>query len=566
MPASASHLLSDHHSFEWPSIHPFFTGPATPTDTEHDPSPLHQPASLPAMAISLPSYHPVFHESMHYIQHPYSAEPDVYSSADFYFHRATTAALTPVAQDMCLLDSGPSPQGHLSRQHDHDEILSPASVQSFLSTSQSQLSPSHSPTELLSPHTLPSPTPLPSMHAVPLQKNGALQSMLHPEEQMFNFTDATHVFPKRAKAPQAFEIDPYAAAFLQEQIGDEKWGIFAARLYERRLGGPKARARGKTPKAPPTRPDHASALDFLVKVEVVKEVLRVFVPHPYNPFKSLTHPYACAPSGIVTLTRATILALSGWSNTQFSYWARRAEAICVLAPHDPTLHAVAIALERRLHPPAPPSSLSCSPLTSPVSSNASFGSTECDPPEPVVTGKGLDQLIDSVKRRTGHSPFLRGKHASLDAFGVPGGDRDAPPAAAPVYQPTFQAQMYAHEARPGSRKRRRRDSGSGDSEVSVPGEGTVPIKVEADIDGAVHVSLAQDAERHARCFRTSDSRDLLASPAAVVGVKRSLPDEVSEDASAAFWPASTHFREGASAALQQLARERGARKRARTGN
>jgi hypothetical protein len=180
-----------------------------------------------------------------------------------------------------------------------------------------------------------------------------------------------------------------------------------------------------------------------------------------------------------------VLALSGWSNTQFSYWARRAEAICVLAPHDKTLYQVAVALDRRLRPlvaqprydapdsayPSPASSLSS--LTSASPTSASPPPSFQDPPEPNVTGKGLDALIDAVKRRTGASPFLRGKHASLDPFGAPGGDRGVAPAAAPVYHPTFQAHVCwgnGTDAAGGSilnerdRKRRRSDS---DGSISI---------------------------------------------------------------------------------------------------
>jgi hypothetical protein len=127
------------------------------------------------------------------------------------------------------------------------------------------------------------------------------------------------------------------------------------------------------------------------------------ISHPYNPIKSLSHPYNASPTGSVTLTRNTVLALSGWSNTQFSYWARRAEAVSVLAAHDDRLRAVASALERRLHP-----------------------NRFLDPPveEEHVTGKGLDAIVDDVKKRTGASQFLRGKHSSLDAFSTvsPGAD------------------------------------------------------------------------------------------------------------------------------------------------
>ncbi len=207
-----------------------------------------------------------------------------------------------------------------------------------------------------------------------------------------------------------------------------------------------------------------------------------------------------------------MLALSGWSNTQFSYWARRAEAICVLAPHDKTLYQVAIALDRRLRPlvasarydtspdtayPSPASSLSS--LSSASPSSASPPPSFQDPPEPNVTGKGLDALIEAVKRRTGASPFLRGKHASLDPFGAPGGDRGVAPAAAPVYHPTFQAHVcWGNGAETGGsipqrdRKRRRSES-----------DGSISIR-----DGHLHglkgeiVSSDEEAER----FPVSDSR------------------------------------------------------------
>ena len=209
-----------------------------------------------------------------------------------------------------------------------------------------------------------------------------------------------------------------------------------------------------------------------------------------------------------------MLALSGWSNTQFSYWARRAEAICVLAPHDKTLYEVAVALDRRLRPlvaaprydgspdsayPSPASSLSS--LTSSSPGSASPPPSFHEPPEPNVTGKGLDALIDAVKRRTGASPFLRGKHASLDPFGAPGGDRGVAPAAAPVYHPTFQAHVCwgtgtdaAGGSIHGGRERKRRRSESGIA---------LPIS-----DGRLH-NLKGDTEssdEEAERFPVSDSR------------------------------------------------------------
>jgi hypothetical protein len=92
-----------------------------------------------------------------------------------------------------------------------------------------------------------------------------------------------------------------------------------------------------------------------------------------------------------------VLALSGWSNTQFSYWARRSEAIGVLAYHDRKLKMVADALKNRLNG---------------TKIQDEIAATDG------VTGKGLDLIIDEVKERTGASPFIHGKHSSLDPFTV----------------------------------------------------------------------------------------------------------------------------------------------------
>lgn len=212
-------------------------------------------------------------------------------------------------------------------------------------------------------------------------------------------------------------------------LGAEKWETFSSRLFERRLGA-KGKSKGKSKSGDDDdAKSGVSAIEFLVKVEVVKEILRTFVPHPYNPLKSLTHPYPRAPSGQVTLTRSTVLLLSGWSNTQFSYWARRAEAVSVLAEHDPRLRAVGAALERRLRDPH----------------SAEYESDERDEGAS-VTGKGLDAIVDEVKKRTGKSQFLRGKHSSLDPYGTAAADLEPEhvPAPAQYAMPTFQAERYDH--------------------------------------------------------------------------------------------------------------------------
>ena len=243
--------------------------------------------------------------------------------------------------------------------------------------------------------------------------------------------------------------------------------------------------------------------------------------HPYNPLKTLSHAYADAPSGQVTLSRTTVLTLSGWSNTQFSYWARRAEAISVLAMHDTRLRTVATALQRRLQSSglaeavadadAPSSS---QPRATPA--RIDFGGPtheeQLDPEEWVrtyVTGKGLDVIIDEVKKRTGVSPFLRGKHSSLDPFGTVSvdGEGDGTRSKAVVYMPTFQAEQYVHEvpAAPpaadpfGARRAGKRKASSpphGESE----GEDAWP-SVASDVSG-----------EDAMSFRTSSSRTHSASP------------------------------------------------------
>ncbi|KAG6332368.1 hypothetical protein ID866_6724 [Astraeus odoratus] len=286
-----------------------------------------------------------------------------------------------------------------------------------------------------------------SMPPSPQKSSGHAHTMLPPIVQA-NPADVAktesdnRAANKRLNAGASSHVDPYAAAFLREQLGEAKWNTFSARLFERRLGPIKSRMRvrgkGATDEASPA--PGATAIDFLIKVEVVKEVLRTYVPHPYNPLKSLTHPFPGCPSGFVTLTRSTILVLSGWSNTQFSYWARRSEGISVLAAHDDRLHAVAVALDKRLKEGGV--------LVDTVEDGETYGkySEGC----PNVTGKGLDIIIEQVKKRTGLSPFLRGKHSSLDPFGSTNSDKDTGPGppqgvpTAPIYMPTFQAMEYTH--------------------------------------------------------------------------------------------------------------------------
>lgn len=249
-----------------------------------------------------------------------------------------------------------------------------------------------------------------------------------PDDNGLGFVDS---MPQKGSSQPP--TDPYAEDFLKEVLGPHKWEIFSARLFERRL-----RAKGKGKHKPggddTDSRSSVSAIEFLVKVEVVKEILRTYVPHPYNPLKSLSHSYLHAPSGQVTLTRSTILQLSGWSNTQFSYWARRAEALSVLSEYDSRLKAVGTALERRLR------------------DNLAL-SDEGDEEDEVamVTGKGLDAIVDEVKKRTGKSQFLRGKHSSLDPYGTVVPEDDQPQCFVPpphlFTMTTMQLERYSHTRR-----------------------------------------------------------------------------------------------------------------------
>ena len=198
----------------------------------------------------------------------------------------------------------------------------------------------------------------------------------------------------------------------------------------------------------------------------------------------MSHPYAPSPKGHVVISRSSVLTLSGWSNTQFAYWARRAEGVSVLCNRDRRLRTVAKALERRLKevgvfefspllPESPTQEskehkLASPRVVTPVSASEQVFVLKDEPldekltideieamdPErwvkTFVTGKGLDVIIDEVKKRCGVSQFLRGKHSSLDPFGasVDNEETGAPVRGetSQIFMPTFQAESYVHEA------------------------------------------------------------------------------------------------------------------------
>ncbi|KAG8958074.1 hypothetical protein FRC03_009480 [Tulasnella sp. 419] len=240
---------------------------------------------------------------------------------------------------------------------------------------------------------------------------------------------------KSSTKAESVPPDPNAPAFLREMLGEIKYATFSAKLFERRLGGPKIgmnrkkKADGEeetgdlSTSQRRTRGSHgATVIEFLVKTEVVKEVLRTYVPHPYNPLKSLAHSYTKSPTGAVVLTRPTVLQLCGWSNTQFSYWARRSEAIACLSQYDERLAKVRAALEARIENGNWAVHLTNEEADAMDAAALASTGLATSSAEDIVTGKAVDAIVEQVKKRTGASQFIRGKHSSLDPFGKVLGD------------------------------------------------------------------------------------------------------------------------------------------------
>lgn len=83
------------------------------------------------------------------------------------------------------------------------------------------------------------------------------------------------------------KLDPHAADFLREKLGEQRWSIFSSRLAERRttVSKPKPKTADASSQAGSQLDSYmsdkssgATVIDFLVKVEVVKSVLRTYVP------------------------------------------------------------------------------------------------------------------------------------------------------------------------------------------------------------------------------------------------------------------------------------------------
>lgn len=244
-----------------------------------------------------------------------------------------------------------------------------------------------------------------------------------------------------------------------------------------------------------------------------------FYRHPYNPLKSLVHLYKGSPTGSVTLTRSTVLLLSGWSNTQFSYWARRAEAISVLGQHDERLRAVGNALERRLRGESGSEAATTITMEQGTSHNTGASSSLAAAQEEhnlSVTGKGLDIIIDEVKKRTGASQFLRGKHSSLDPYGSTNAEggleslENGIPPPAPVFNATFQALEYTHSPPPpalpsSGRPQQQRVKGRRGSKAESQQSNGRTTMVDVEYRSAPHLSFTVSDSRAVDSPSTSTS-------------------------------------------------------------
>jgi len=183
-------------TFDWRSFPNYLSGPLTPaTSTDPDQSPLHHSSSLPPpnpppIAMSFPvqptTYPYSFHD--HHIpvhSHVPVNPPFSYPSPELDFQHILEM---PIPIHDSADSNHPPLLSHPER--DHDPILSPVSVNSFMT-------PCHSPVDIRSPLDYPTPTPLhsplkgtlvhtilpssfPENHVINFDVSVSLMSPLHP--------------------------------------------------------------------------------------------------------------------------------------------------------------------------------------------------------------------------------------------------------------------------------------------------------------------------------------------------------------------------------------------------
>lgn len=98
------------------------------------------------------------------------------------------------------------------------------------------------------------------------------------------------IHQKRSVPDSPGDHDPYAAPFIRQYLGDEKWCIFSTRLARPTKVPLKAKGKGSSShRAFADEEDDLSGtyvIDFLVKNEIVKAVFRALLPWVFKLFTS----------------------------------------------------------------------------------------------------------------------------------------------------------------------------------------------------------------------------------------------------------------------------------------
>ena len=141
--------------------------------------------------------------------------------------------------------------------------------------------------------TIPTyPTVLGSSHESPGMIPTSTRKVCHHGFGTYNnlYELIGFIHQKRSVPDSPGDHDPYAAPFVREYLGDEKWCIFSARLARPTKVPLKTKGKGSSsPKAFADEEDDLSGtyvIDFLVKNEIVKAVFRALLPWVFKLFTS----------------------------------------------------------------------------------------------------------------------------------------------------------------------------------------------------------------------------------------------------------------------------------------
>ncbi|KIM25539.1 hypothetical protein M408DRAFT_26091 [Serendipita vermifera MAFF 305830] len=244
-------------------------------------------------------------------------------------------------------------------------------------------------------------------------------------------------------------VDPHVAGFLKSAMGPRIWTMFSSKISESEekesagifTGIRSDKAQGSATQKPvrgmpssatfPKKEDymrHGSTslcvIAFLVKVEIVKDVLRKYATRSFSDLSHSwvqSHSYSSAPSGVVFVTPQSILNLCHWSNLQVESWSRRSDAVSILAANDTSLRDLFFVLYHRLYKKDPPPSHQVFQgwPGSEIPAFMNHDSVEADRRLRVArgfTGKRLDNVI----AHTVKSQLWIGRNLTLQPFGTHG--------------------------------------------------------------------------------------------------------------------------------------------------